>query len=117
MLTSVDPAKIKADIEEAVNNTSVDAIPSIQSDIDTLVDNYEEQVSDLGQKVDDLQEKVDNLQSELDDREVYTDIEDYAGHILKDFTGTEPNLGDVLLLKEELTKLLVNKFNVSLGNL
>lgn len=117
MLTSVDPAKIKADIEEAVNNTSVDAIPSILSDIDTLVYNYEEQVADLGQEIDDLQEKADNLQSELDEREVYTDIEDCAEHILKDFTGTDPNLGDVLLLKEELTKLLVNKFNVSQGNL
>ena len=101
MLTSVDPAKIKADIEEAVNNTSVDVIPSILSDIDTLVDNYEEQVSNLKQE---LQDEVN-------------DLENYAEHILKDFTGTDPNLGDVLLLKEELTKLLVNKFNVSQGNL
>lgn len=109
MLTSVDPAKIKADIEEAVNNTSVDAIPSILSDIDTLVDNYEEQVSDLKQEVTDLENKQD--------AGTLGDIEDYSEHILKDFTGTDPNLGDVLLLKEELTKLLVNKFNVSLGNL
>lgn len=109
MLTSVDPAKIKADIEEAVNNTSVDAIPSILSDIDTLVDNYEEQVSDLKQEVTDLENKQD--------AGTLGDIEDYAEHILKDFTGTEPNLGDVLLLKEELTKLLVNKFNVSMGNI
>lgn len=109
MLTSVDPAKIKADIEEAINNTSVDAIPSILSDIDTLVDNYEEQVSDLEQKVTDLENKQDSG--------TLGDIEDYAEHILKDFTGTDPNLGDVLLLKEELTKLLVNKFNVSQGNL
>lgn len=109
MLTSVDPAKIKADIEEAVNNTSVDAIPSILSDIDTLVDNYEEQVSDLKQEVTDLENKQDSG--------TLGDIEDYAEHILRDFTGTEPNLGDVLLLKEELTKLLVNKFNVSQGNL
>lgn len=109
MLTSVDPAKIKADIEEAVNNTSVDAIPSILSDIDTLVDNYEEQVSDLKQEVTDLENKQDSG--------TLGDIEDYAEHILKDFTGTDPNLGDVLRLKEELTKLLVNKFNVSQGNL
>lgn len=109
MLTSVDPAKIKADIEEAVNNTSVDAIQSILSDIDTLVDNYEEQVSDLKQEVTDLENKQDTG--------TLGDIEDYAEHILKDFTGTDPNLGDVLLLKEELTKLLVNKFNVSQGNL
>ena len=109
MLTSVDPAKIKADIEEAVNNTSVDAIQSILSDIDTLVDNYEGQVSDLEQEVTDLENTQDSG--------TLGDIEDYAEHILKDFTGTEPNLGDVLLLKEELTKLLVNKFNVSQGNL
>ena len=109
MLTSVDPAKIKADIEEAVNNTSVDAIQSILSDIDTLVDNYEGQVSDLEQEVTDLENTQDSG--------TLGDIEDYAEHILKDFTGTEPNLGDVLLLKEELTKLLVKKFNVSQGNL
>lgn len=116
MLTSVDPAKIKADIEEAVNNTSVDAIPSILSDIDTLVDNYTEKVSDLEQKVDELQDEVNDLENKQDS-DTLGDIEDYAGHILKDFTGTDPNLGDVLLLKEELTKLLVNKFNVSQGNL
>lgn len=113
MLTSVDPAKIKADIEEAVNNTSVDAIPSILSDIDTLVDNYEEQVSNLKQE---LQDEVNDLENKQDSGTL-GDIEDYAEHILKDFTGTDPNLGDVLLLKEELTKLLVNKFNVSQGNL
>lgn len=116
MLTSVDPAKIKADIEEAVNNTSVDAIPSILSDIDTLVDNYIEKVSDLEQEVDELQDEVNDLENKQDPGTL-GDIEDYAGHILRDFTGTEPNLGDVLLLKEELTKLLVNKFNVSQGNL
>lgn len=113
MLTSVDPAKIKADIEEAVNNTSVDVIPSILSDIDTLVDNYEEQVSNLKQE---LQDEVNDLENKQDSGTL-GDIEDYAEHILKDFTGTDPNLGDVLLLKEELTKLLVNKFNVSQGNL
>lgn len=116
MLTSVDPAKIKADIEEAVNNTSVDAIPSILSDIDTLVDNYIEQVSDLEQEVDGLQDEVHDLENKVDSGTL-GDIKDYAEHILKDFTGTDPNLGDVLLLKEELTKLLVNKFNVSQGNL
>ena len=116
MLTSVDPAKIKADIEEAVNNTSVDAIPSILSDIDTLVDNYIEQVSDLEQKVNELRDEVNDLENKQDSGTL-GDIEDYAGHILRDFTGTDPNLGDVLLLKEELTKLLVNKFNVSMGNL
>lgn len=113
MLTSVDPAKIKADIEEAVNNTSVDVIPSILSDIDTLVDNYEEQVSNLKQE---LQDEVNDLENKQDSGTL-GDIEDYAEHILKDFTGTDPNLGDVLLLKEELTKLLVNKFNVSQRNL
>lgn len=113
MLTSVDPATIKADIEEAVNNTSVDVIPSILSDIDTLVDNYEEQVSNLKQE---LQDEVNDLENKQDSGTL-GDIEDYAEHILKDFTGTDPNLGDVLLLKEELTKLLVNKFNVSQGNL
>lgn len=116
MLTSVDPAKIKADIEEAVNNTSVDVIPSILSDIDTLVDNYIEQVSDLEQKVNELRDEVNDLENKQDSGTL-GDIEDYAGHILRDFTGTDPNLGDVLLLKEELTKLLVNKFNVSMGNL
>ena len=116
MLTSVDPAKIKADIEEAVNNTSVDAIPSILSDIDTLVDNYIEQVSDLEQKVNELRDEVNDLENKQDSGTL-GDIEDYAGHILRDFTGTDPNLGDVLLWKEDLTKLLVNKFNVSMGNL
>ena len=116
MLTSVDPAKIKADIEEAVNNTSVDAIPSLLSDIDTLVDNYEEQVSDLVVEKNELQDEVNDLENKLDSG-LLGDIEDYAEHILKDFTGTDPNLGDVLMFKEELTKLLVNKFNVSLVNL
>ena len=116
MLTSVDPAKIKADIEEAVNNTSVDAIPSLLSDIDTLVDNYEEQVSDLVVEKNELQDEVNDLENKLDSG-LLGDIEDYAEHILKDFTGTDPNLGDVLMFKEELTKLLVNKFNVSRGNL
>ena len=73
-------------------------------------------MSDLGQTVNNLQEKVDDLENKLDSGTL-GDLEDYAIYILKDFTGTEPNLGDVFLLKKELAKLLVNKFNLSMGNL
>lgn len=102
---------IKMDLDSLLNDGDIteESIESIKDSIDELVEDYEEQISDLEDELNIRDEQVCTLES--------MDLEDYAGHILQSFSGTEPNLGETLALKEDLEKLLTTKYHISLGNL
>ena len=61
-------------------------------------------------------EKQD-LEDELDEKLGYGSVEEFASAMLTEFTGHDPNMGEVLSLKDDLEKLLTTKYNISLGNL
>lgn len=80
-------------------------------DIEDIVDSLNEIEYDY----DNLQDQCDDLEEKLCNNESHVEV--YAASMLETFTGYKPILGDVLSLTEEITKILVEKFNISTGNL
>jgi len=99
-------------------------IQDIKDDVDRLAEKYTDQADDIKDSIDKLvaeyEDRIDSLEEQLYEKEqelANVNLEDYASSMLQTFTGHEPNMGEVLALKEDLEKLLTTKYNVSLGNL
>jgi len=118
MICSIDPNDIKNDIQRLkdeydVPSTEVDAICD---DIDSLVSEYDEENERLKNEADAASDNVEELEEELNSYKAGK-VETYASKMLEAFTGHEPNLGEVLSLKDDLEQLLTTKYHISLGNL
>lgn len=103
---------------EEYKEVATSGLPDIEDIVDSLNEiesNYEDELRDKGIDYDDLQDKCDDLEERLCNNESH--VEGYAASMLENFTGYKPSLGDVLSLTEEITKILVEKFNISTGNL
>lgn len=118
MITSTNPETIKDDLRNLATTYDVPSaeIDSICDDIDSLVSEYDEEITSIKDERDIYAESCDELECELDEYKAGS-VETYASKILFAFTGHEPNLGEVLSLKDDLEKLLTTKYNISLGNL
>lgn len=102
-----------ADISEIVSRLDL-AI----SDFDELIEDYDRHCETLDGDISDQNDEIERLEDEI--RELKPDgfsVESYAAALLQSCTGQEPNLGEVLSLKDDLEKLLTTKYNVSVGNL
>lgn len=109
-----------ADVIDALaeyENTADDlpTLDAIKDSLDEIASNYESRIAELECDLDNLQDTCDDLEEKLCNNESH--VEAYAASMLKNFTGHEPSLGEVLSLTEEITKILVKKFNISTGNL
>ena len=118
MICSIDPNDIKNDIQRLkdeydVPSTEVDAICD---DIDSLVSEYDGENERLKNEADAASDNVEELEEELNSYKAGK-VETYASKMLEAFTGHEPNLGEVLSLKDDLEQLLTTKYHISLGNL
>ena len=103
---------------EEYKEVATSGLPDIEGIVDSLNEiesNYEDELRDKDIDYDALQNKCDDLEEKLCNNESH--VEGYAASMLKNFTNYEPSLGDVLSLTEEITKILVEKFNISTGNL
>jgi oligoendopeptidase F len=103
---------IKMDLDSLLNDGDIteESIENIKQSIDNLVSDYEEHIDDLNNELNDLED-------ELNEKQGYDSVEEFASAMLTEFTGHEPNMGEVLSLKEDLEKLLTTKYHISLGNL
>ena len=115
MVTDTDPNDIKDDIDSLAAKYTEQA-DDIKDSLDRLVSEYEDRISELETANADLESRVDELEDEINSKAI-SDLEEYASKMLQTFTGHEPNLGEVISLKEDLEKLLTTKYNISLGNL
>ena len=122
MVTDIDPFDIKDDVDSlAAGDTTV--VENIKNQIDGLVSEYENRISELESDNTDLESQVDELESQVDELEEELNknnlgsLDAYASSMLQSFMGHEPNLGEVISLKEDIEKLLTTKYNISLGNL
>lgn len=109
-----------ADVIDALDgyeNTAdnLTALDTIKDSLVEIASNYEYRIAELECDLDNLQDKCDDLEENLCNNE--SPVEAYAASMLETFTGYKPSLDDVLSLTEEITKILVEKFNVSTGNL
>lgn len=109
-------ADVIAALDEYENTADdLPTLEDIKTSLDEIASSYEARIADLECDLDNLQEECDSLEEKLCNNESH--VEGYAASMLKNFTGHKPILGDVLSLTEEITKILIEKFNISTGNL
>jgi len=119
MQTETDIQDIKDDVDRLAEKYT-DQADDIKDNIDRLVAEYEDRIDSLEDDNAHLCSRVEELEEELEEKEqalANSNLEDYASAMLQTFTGHEPNLGEVLSLKDDLEKLLTTKYNISMGNL
>lgn len=110
---------IKMDLDSLLNDGDIteESIENIKQSIDNLVSDYEEHIDNLNNELNDLEDEKQDLEDELDEKRGYGSVEEFASAMLLAFAGHDPNMGEVLSLKEDLEKLLTTKYHISLGNL
>ena len=119
MVTNTNVQDIK-DTVDRLAEEHTDLADEIKEGIDELQAEYEDYIDSLEDDNSTLASRVEDLEEELDEKEqilANSNLEDYASSMLQIFTGHEPNMGEVLSLKDDLEKLLTTKYNISLGNL
>lgn len=87
----------------------VDKLDDIRSDVRNLE-------SSLQSRIDDLEEENDELKSRVEELEMsssFSNFEDFVSALLRSVGSDEPSLGTVLALKDDIKKLLVEKYNIS----
>lgn len=93
----------------AVDFDSID-----MEDADSLRSALESARDEIGS----LEDRVSELEADLDESiSKEADVEDFAEALLQKYQGGTPSAGDVVKLKEQIEKLLVDEFHVSFGNL
>ena len=119
MITTIDPQTIRYSLDSLVDTYDIPKheIDSIKYDIDKIVDEYDDRVERLEDECSTLENEKLDLEDELDEKRGYGSVEEFASAMLVAFAGHEPNLGEVISLKEDLEKLLTTKYNISLGNI
>lgn len=116
-MSTYDTIDDVVDALDEYENTADDltTLEVIKTSLNEIASNYEDRIAELEGDLDDLQEECDRLEEKLCNNSSH--VEEYASSMLKNFTNYEPSLDDVLSLTEEITKILVEKFNISTGNL
>lgn len=112
MITTTDPQTIRDSLDSLADTYDIPKheIDSIKYDFDKIVDEYDD-------RVESLEGECSTLENELDEKRGYGSVEEFASVMLTEFTGPDPNMGEVLSLKDDLEKLLTTKYNISLGKL
>lgn len=119
MITTTDPQTIRDNLDSLADTYDIPKheIDSIKYDFDKIVDEYDDRVESLEGECSTLENEKQDLEDELDEKRGYGSVEEFASAMLTEFTGHDPNMGEVLSLKDDLEKLLTTKYNISLGNL
>lgn len=101
MITAIDVDDIKDKLEDVI------------SDVETLE-------HDLQSRIDDLEEENDELKSRVEELETsssFSNFEDFVSTLLRNVGSDDPSLGTVLAVKDDIKKLLVEKYHISEVNL
>lgn len=126
MISYTDPDQVRrefTEIREDLNNEEdlsviKDKLDVAISDFDELIEDYDRHCEILDGDISDQNDEIEELQEQLDELKPSNgSLECYAASMLQSFTGHDPSMGDVLLLKEDLEKLLTTKYHISLGNI
>lgn len=126
MISYTDPDQVRrefTEIREDLNNEEdlsiiKDKLDIAISDFDEFIEDYDRHYEILDGDISDQNAEIEELQEQLDElKSSNGSLECYAAKMLQSFTGHDPSMGDVLLLKEDLEKLLTTKYHISLGNI
>lgn len=86
-----------------------DILP-IQQDVERLEEDLQDRIVELEDENDKLGARVDELETSLG-------LEDLVATLLRSADSDEPSLGLVLAVKDDIKKLLVEKYHISEVNL
>ena len=126
MISYTDPDQVRrefTEIREDLDNEEdlsviKDKLDAAISDFDELTEDYDRQIDNMDADISDQNDEIEELREQLDEfKPSNGSLELYAASMLQSFTGHEPNMGEVLSLKDDLEKLLTTKYHISLGNL
>lgn len=87
----------------------VDKLDDIRSDVRNLESSLQSRIDDLEEENDELKSRVEELEMSLS----FSNFEDFVSALLRSEGSDEPSLGTVLALKDDIKKLLVEKYNIS----
>lgn len=99
--------------------TTIDA-DDIKDKLENVISDVEILEHDLQCRIDDLEEENEELKSrieELEESSSFSNFEDFVSTLLCSVSSDDPSLGTVLALKDDIAKLLIDKYNISEGNL
>lgn len=88
----------------------------IANKLDDIRSNVRNLESSLQSRIDDLEEENDELSSrveELEESSSFSNFENFVSSLLRSVGSDEPSLGTVLALKDDIKKLLVEKYHIS----
>lgn len=94
-----------------------DKFDEAESSFNRLIESYEDKISELECDVQEKDDEIAGLEAQLAEIESAGELEESATAILTYYTGHAPSLGEVLSLKEDIAKLLNEKYHVSSGEL
>lgn len=87
----------------------VDKLDDIRSDVRNLESSLQSRIDDLEDENDELKSRVEELETSSS----FSNFEDFVSTLLRSVGSDEPSLGTVLALKDDIKKLLVEKYNIS----
>jgi len=90
-----------------------DKLDDIRSDVRNLESSLQSRIDDLEEENDELSSRVE----ELEESSSFSNFEDFVSSLLRSVGSDEPSLGTVLAVKDDIKKLLVEKYHISEVNL
>lgn len=89
-----------------------DILP-IQQDVERLEEYLQDRIDDLEEENEELKSRVEELETSSS----FSNFEDFVYTLLRSVGSDEPSLGMVIALKDDIRKLLIEKYNISEVNL
>lgn len=115
MTTYINADDIDADLDDLAEEYTIP-----DETLDPIRDNIHRLERDLQSRIDELEDENDELTSrveELEESSSFSNFEDFVSTLLRSVGSDEPSLGTVLALKDDIAKLLIEKYNISEVNL
>lgn len=91
----------------------VDKLDDIRSNVRNLESSLQSRIDDLEEENEELKSRVEELETSSS----FSNFEDFVSALLRSVGSDEPSLGIVIALKDDIKKLLVEKYHISEVNI
>jgi len=115
MVTDIDANDINAELDDLAERYTIldESLAPIQEDVERLERDLQFRIEELEDENDELSSRVDELEESV----TVCGLEDFVTALLRNVDSDEPSLGKVLAVKDDIKKLLIEKYNISEVNL
>ncbi len=91
-------------------------VERLEEDLQSRIDDLENENEELTSHVEELENENEELTSHVEELETsssFSNFENFVSSLLRSVGSDEPSLGTVLALKDDIKKLLVEKYHIS----